>query len=292
MVDSKRTSIARRASPGATTTISFIVSLAVSNVGYACQFLDKKGLEDGESSLTIAYLSLAERFNSGLQGRFPFADELEGYEASVDGIREVRKALDQLQISNDIQELPVRVQDFLRALDRSLAFLKPMVGYATGDSVLPLRYSITVERNKSVHVEQILDWSIAVGQFREHLDSKPHLGAWHVAEPVSIQFIWADDSPWQPTSFPGGRQPITSGSRVDFEYTGYWSILRMLRIHALPQQYEDRKGVTLRFQVPVGAEESTHMGDRLAEVFIQMTLVGDDGKEISPPVFPVQAPCF
>jgi hypothetical protein len=185
MVDSKRTSIARRASPGATTTISFIVSLAVSNVGYACQFLDKKGLEDGESSLTIAYLSLAERFNSGLQGRFPFADELEGYEASVDGIREVRKALDQLQISNDIQELPVRVQDFLRALDRSLAFL-----------------------------------------------------------------------------------------------------------HALPQQYEDRKGVTLRFQVPVGAEESTHMGDRLAEVFIQMTLVGDDGKEISPPVFPVQAPCF
>lgn len=259
-------------------------------------------------------MQIAALFNRGLAGRFPFsatppqspleeADPaaLVAFFAKFDEYGKV--ATDSL--NQNLQPGPQR--------DAALGFLSQMAGirpvfaaFLAGAQKNPVPafdfvVNFRVNQSKEIEGNQVIDWGLDVGQQSFQYRAKQNTGHWQLGDPVRVSLRFADDSPLVPTVDSSQAATTVHQRTVSFEYTGAWSLLRLLAEHK-PNISEFDRGTdpapqTLSFYVPTAPDRTlpqpkngTAAGQ--VRVYIQVTIVpvgAKDGVNVPLP-FPSQAP--
>jgi type VI secretion system protein ImpL len=251
------------------------------------------------------YNELAAFFNRYLAGRFPFSSESEFYgtnEASVDDVNTFlvlfdkinesqRKALDELIDFPNPQSSPSK---FLRQID----LLRPILSAAldaNADQYVPkLDFAVDfrTDRNQETEGNKIIDWNLQINETDIDFRDDKRVGQWVVGNPLCVILRWASDGPTSPTL--DERQPnlTTSNHTARFSYEGRWSLIRLLKAHAIDYKtYEKGKPtpVTLQFMVPTVYKKAevnqASQKTTAAKVFLRFSLF-DPTKKLSPAAVP------
>ncbi|HKO58955.1 MAG TPA: hypothetical protein VJ276_24020, partial [Thermoanaerobaculia bacterium] len=158
---------------------------------------------------------------------------------------------------------------------------------------LDVEASFRVLREKEVDADQIIGWTVTVGdQSVSNRDNKKKLH-WVPGRPVRIALRWASDAPRIPILAQSERGASLQDRTLTYEYTNQWSLLTALEQHtaATEPAFKDTEPVTLAFRVqtqPVGTNRPL---DDAARVFMRLALLApDSAKPIELPKFPEVAP--
>ena len=259
--------------------------------GHACQ----DGLSP-DFQLTSGYQALANNFNRGLQGRFPFVNEADptfSLDANPEHILAIYRQLDELKSNSDITTLPPEARDFIRTLDQIRYLLTPKFNqnHSEAPSVLNFSVDFAVEPSESRGVENIVEHSFSVGDRIHVSPGKDLLARWHLGEPVMFEFTLANNLDWELTKYSGRSQPTIRAHRsARFRFTGTWSMFRMLRAHAMPRKLEMGNEYTLRFQALTKSKELTRKKTQEVVLFLRIRIITENAGETVKPVFPTKAP--
>ncbi|MBL0941352.1 MAG: hypothetical protein IBJ00_01285 [Alphaproteobacteria bacterium] len=247
------------------------------------------------------YNELAEFFNRYLAGRFPFSKESEFYgtnEANVDDVNTFlvlfnkinesqRKALDGLIDSPNLHSSP---SQFLRQID----LLKPILSAAlnaNADQYVPkvdFAVDFRTDRNQETEGNKIIDWNLQINDNDIDFRDDKRAGQWVVGDPLCVILRWAADGPTSPTLDEHQPNLTISNHTARFSYEGRWSLIRLLKAHAIDYKtYEKGKPtpVTLQFMVPThyknAAPDQSSQKTTTAKVFLRFSLF-DPTKKTSP----------
>lgn len=212
-------------------------------------------LNGGSGTLGNAYAQLADRFNSSLAGRYPFAASPDGQglrAATPTDIRAFFVALDSLRprIEKDIQGgtmttiQQMQVQTFLSQIDAVRAFLAPLLDGKPGAPPGAYALDVNFRTNRAFEVNgnQILTWTMQIGA--QKLQDPPLVSAtpatpsapqWHWGDPVSIRLQWAKNSPLQPQAVAGGQPSLDPPSTAVFSASDPWALITLMRMQAIQQ---------------------------------------------------------
>lgn len=215
------------------------------------------------------YGDIANRFNSTLAGRFPFANGDVPAEATVPQVvnflREatttgsaIRPQLMALQGLNPGVRSALQFLDQLAAVKDMLDLIVPPGEGAPEDQAAAANVAIQVDFrvNRSVekNANNVIGWAIESGErVVRHNDEKRKL-VWRSGDPLRVQMRWAKDAPYQPLGRPEGEQFAVMGQSVTFNYQGAWALLRLIALHSTATSDPEPEGggssATLRFEVP------------------------------------------
>jgi type VI secretion system protein ImpL len=256
---------------------------------------------------------IAATFNRRLAGRFPFSaapPQTRLQEADPAALVEFYGKLDQYgKIANDsLNQNP----QFGKSRDAALAFLSQMAeirpvfaAFLMGAEKNPVpafdfAVNFRVNQNKEIEGNQIIDWSLDVGPQSYQYRAKENTGRWHLGDPVRLTLRFAVDSPLIPAA--DARQPAMAVHQrtVTYEYTGAWSLFRLLLEHK-PGTGEldgpDPAPHTLSFYIPATPDRTLpQRSDQGAggqvRVYLQLAVLPVGAKEgVTVPLpFPAQAP--
>lgn len=259
------------------------------------------------------YAELAQYFNQRLAGRYPFADAPPR--------------------ANDREADPEDVRGFFRLFDSGQALVKAMPNEAAPwvlnarrfiDDMMPVRQffapfldaekpvpvpSFDVEaafrivREREINGDQIIGWSLSVGdQVLTHRD-KARKVRWNVGDPLRLSLRWAGDAPRVPVLTEQVRGASIDGRTLVYEYANQWSLVTALLQHrATPDllpEYADLQPVTLSLSVltqPVAVEGRAPDVNPIPDVeqsrvFLRVTpLAPGTNQPLAPPRFPTRAP--
>jgi len=257
---------------------------------------------------------IAATFNRRLAGRFPFSTtppQNALQEADPAGVAEFYGKFDQYgKIAADTLNQTVPAG---KARDAALGFLSQITAIRPVFAAFLMSaeknpapafdfvVNFRVNRNHEIEGNQIADWGLEVGQQSFQPRAKENTGHWKLGDPIRLSLRFADDSPSVPAT--DNNQPAMNvkGRLATYEYTGAWSLFRLLLEHK-PAQGEfgggpDPSPQTLSFYVPTTLDrtlpqrkDATTAGQ--VRVYLQITVVppgGKDGVLVSLP-FPAQAP--
>lgn len=276
-------------------------------------------LADGH--LETAYRDLHAFFNRNLAGRLPFAatgrsdrtvvlDDFKSFFRLYD--RYFPDTTQALTAWKSEGRTRTRVTDFLLHIGRSRTFFAHYLGQEkTG--LLPafhLETEFRVNRNREQGGNQIIDWSLTVGN--RHVRPNPgELSSkirWNYGDAIRLGFRWAKDAPRQPV--PDPRQPFLQVHNhvATFVHDNPWALVTLLADQeAGPGDFDhggDPRPHTLKFVIPTTADpapgKSRPMDEgavpndakpEQVEIFVRIvvTAPGQD-EELSLPWFPDQAP--
>ncbi|HKR98069.1 MAG TPA: hypothetical protein VJU79_01015, partial [Candidatus Dormibacteraeota bacterium] len=253
----------------------------------------------------VKYAELARYFNARLAGRYPFADAppargereadpeaVKGFYELFDSSQGVIRAVPSNAIS-DPAFAPAR------AFVSEMAAVRPLFAPYL-DSQKPnaapavdVEASFRVLREREVDGDQIIGWTVTVGdQSVSNRDNKKKLH-WVPGRPVRIALRWASDAPRIPVLSQSERGASLQDRTLTYEYTNQWSLLTALEQHTATTEpaFRDSEPVTLAFRVqmqPVGTNKPL---DDAARVFMRLALLApDSAKPIELPKFPAVAP--
>lgn len=248
-----------------------------------------------------SYNALAEFFNRHLAGRFPFSKESKFYgdnEATVEDVSAFLTLFDQLDSTqrkaiNDLLDCRgsnSSPAQFMRQIDLLAPILKASLDPNQGQYIPKVDFSVDfrTDRNQETDGNQIIDWSLQVnGSDIDFRDAK-RVGQWIVGSPVCVILRWASDGPTLPTTDEQQPSLTTSNYAARFSYQGRWSLIRLLKAHAIDYKtYEKGKPtpVTLQFIIPTVykkqlPEKKTSRAE-IAKVFLRFSLFAPNSK-ISP----------
>lgn len=220
-----------------------------------------------EDRLFEGYDRLAARFNKTLAGRFPFSKNpmsLDEEEADPRDVRAFFAEYDQFTQKYDAfagrEEAALgssslrTAAGFIEAIRNVRPFFAPLLGERQSDA--GALYGISVEyrvnRQAEINGNQIAEWSMAVADSRAD-DTQL---SWRLGDKLRLSMRWAKDGPYQPSSLDQGKGTSVDGNdTIHFEWGGYWSILRFLRIYrSLPSDLRkavDRQPHILKFVVEI-----------------------------------------
>ncbi len=263
---------------------------------------------------TSRYARLAGLFNRRLGGRYPFAvgaPEAGMAEADPETIRVFFRTYDgeAAELRKEIQTGKVteasrdQAKIFLNGLDLARRFLGPVVDGDGGDSsdLYALQVDFRVNRDFEAGANQIIDWRLDIGRQTLLPQDKERRAAWRYGDPVRVILRWARNSPYRPVPGESGPPLVEGGDTAVFEYSGKWSLLRLLQVHGIgPGDF--RPGAPppphmLRFEVATAPADPPRpdLRENRARGYIWIGVEGA-GKSDSAaprypfPTFPVRAP--
>jgi type VI secretion system protein ImpL len=283
--------------------------------------------------LVDAYDHLARRFNRDLAGRYPFSrDDREVKEWDA-GSREIRAFLEELDaftpsfdayVAQRGREGLERATDvfgepaiaFIGQARAVRRFFAPLLSESGPDA--QVRYEVAVQlrvnRQKERFASQIIDWRFEIAdralpeaELRERTSGARRdlgddtVGTWQQGDLLRVSLRWAKDAPLQPVAAAAlGRSRVEDGTAI-FEYSGPWSLIRLLRERRSPaadlEAGADALPHTLKFPVrlekanaPPGVPFEITNGN--ASAFIRVLVTGPGGKVriTAPAEWPVNAP--
>ncbi|MFA7431838.1 MAG: hypothetical protein WCZ23_16905, partial [Rhodospirillaceae bacterium] len=225
-------------------------------------------LNGGDGAVAGAYSRIASLFNSGLAGRYPFAeqpggnglaavtpDELLTFFAEYDRVRSSFDA--ELGQGTLTRAQRSAAQAFIRHMDAVRTFLAP---YALAKPGAPPAYALTpafrVNTAYEKNANQILEWTLDVGAqvVREGMVSESGTPLWQWGDAVAVRLRWAKDSPLLPYAPDGGVPAIETPNTAVFAYDDPWSLITLLRLHAPRKGQSDQRDLPqpnlLAFTVP------------------------------------------
>jgi type VI secretion system protein ImpL len=256
-----------------------------------------------------AFTQISKFFNQHLAGKFPFAprpQEQLPAEADPQDVAELFKLLDSSgkTIHAGLQNGTFgnsysKVLTFLNQLEALRPLFSPMLA-ADADPIPMLDFIpvFRVNQGREINGNQIIDWTLQVGNDTFRYRDPQRVGRWDYGQPVKLILRWAKDSPQQPASANGALDGKLSGRTVVFEYRDTWSLFTLLALHQpLPGDFDrlaDPEPQTLVFNVNDGKSSSPvpQSGDSSqAKVFIRLKL-RPPGKpdNVRLRAFPTEAP--
>ena len=222
-----------------------------------------------------AYTRLAERFQSELQGRYPFGPAT-ATEASPASVRaffldyetqrpQLETALASVDPTSwadalDFVDQLDRVSDFLRGSLVQAPASQPMriqiaFDLRPGNAPSPATTTASPANSPFPGSNQIVAWTLASGASQATRPGSPSpVLDWRNGQPLQLQLDWADRSVWRPVASPGGNLQV-SGTQASIRFGGQWSLLRMLEQlqpqQAAPNDPAHPERVYLELAVPV-----------------------------------------
>ena len=193
------------------------------------QVLYTQCLASGRTSAAAAYAQLAERFNTALAGRFPFAPANANapdamLDALTDYLRVFSASAPAVEREFTRQSLPAQRQAlaFLQQMEKVRTFFAAFPDAAPGE--LPgfdVTADFRVNRRFEAGANQIIGWELVTGDhlFQQGDAVKPF--RWHVSDPVTVNLRWAKDGPVAPANGSSDRV-------VSWKYAGNWALLRLI----------------------------------------------------------------
>ncbi len=161
-----------------------------------------------------------------------------------------------------------------------------------GKMEVQLDVEFRVNRATEFAGNQIIDWSVAVGDERiSQFDTGKRL-VWSPGKPVEVTFRWALNAPTGPImTADASRAMSVDGRTVRFRYTDPWALVSMLRAH-------DGMAGPARFEVPISPPATSAAAQaggavQKAVIFNAFKLFGAVGRGARPlalPDFPDRAP--
>lgn len=158
-------------------------------------------------------------------------------------------------------------------------------GTATGYDI---SVDFRVNRVGEIAGNQVIDWTLKVGDQSFSMNDTPHPLHWDYGMPVSLVLRFAKDSPLTATNDPQQRALSTDGRVLTWQFADPWALISFIA----QQRVADgglRGSATaqlLRFEFPLGAVAVTDQAQLPKEahgrVFLRMTLTAA-GKKIPLP---------
>jgi type VI secretion system protein ImpL len=257
-----------------------------------------------------AYGQIAQLFNLRLAGKFPFSpppQEQLPSEADPQDVAELFRLVDTYgkSIHNGLQsgsfgDSYSQVLTFLNQLEGLRPLFNPLLS-AESDPVPVFDFVpfFRVNQGREINGNQIIDWTLQVGNDTFRYREPQRIGRWSYGEPVKLILRWAKDSPQQPLSATTPVDSKLSSRSVVFEYRDSWALFTMMALHQPGATDFDRMAdpdpQTLVFTINDGkSSDSTTAGatpNLQAKVFVRIKL-RPPGKpdNLRVRAFPLEAP--
>ncbi|MBZ5524628.1 MAG: hypothetical protein LAP21_20510 [Acidobacteriia bacterium] len=261
------------------------------------------------------YNRIADFFNQHLAGRFPFssppADD-SAEEAAPGDVVELfhRLDADEKSIRQGLQSSasgPNTTKDAKAFLDQMDALRPLFVALLAQPGQMPafdFAPAFRVNRRHEKNGNQIIDWTLQVGDSTFRNSDAPSTGHWDYEQPVKLLLRWAKDSPEQPVPIAPAYGKADTRT-VIFEFHDPWALLTMLKRHAAaPDDFDrsvDPDPNTLVFTAgqessppPAGRQKVTppaRTTGEPAKVFVRLRIYAPGKTEsLLVPAFPFKAP--
>jgi len=269
-------------------------------------------------SMSTDYARLASDFNSLLAGRYPFGEHQgpDTHEADLDAVTAflerfgaaepaIRRGLG----SPTPGTAAAQALEFMNRMAAVRDFLAP---FLAANSAAPPAFDVTpefrVNRPRESGGNQIIDWTVTLGEQTLQRGGEAKAGKWSPGTPVTVTLRWAKDAPVVPVSIIGGDGTVQPDRAISFGYANRWSLLRLIQAHRAPPadlpKLTDPQPHTLKFSADTAAVPVQGQGQAAApkppadgktSVFLRLALStpNPDGKtktSYTLPVFPYAAP--
>ena len=264
-----------------------------------------------KSKIQISYRKFASYFNNKFSGRVPFSISPNSNvaDANVDP-----RSLIHLfsKFDNNMNqgmgdpflwapgEKTKKIIGFLNQLDDAVSTLRPGI---IGDldkakMVYDVTPSFRVLRDQEIGADQIIDWSMTVGDKTVRFTDQKKILDWETGKLIKFKFRWAKNSTEIPISDDKDNNQFSSGQELTFVFNGPWSLFSV--IHKYGKLNTDGSAYNLRFEVPVASkavgEKTIPVGTktvpkayRKATIFVALKLT-INGQIVNLPSFPKRAP--
>lgn len=218
-----------------------------------CQALDQDATQRD-------YIQLAALFNRTLAGRFPFAapGPAGAVEADPGAIAAFYHLLDELQPSLVLSAAPPAAAAFLQQMQQ----LQPMWSSMTANPAQPpvpvfdFTPTFRVNQQREKGGNQIITWTLQVGDQLFQSGQPVHSGRWSLSEPITLTLEWAKDAAVIPVPSASSADPALSvrGRVATFSFDDPWALLSLLERQQAPAaafaHLVDPTPNTLIFNVP------------------------------------------
>jgi len=255
-------------------------------------------------SASARYAELSTYFNQRLAGRYPFSEWPQrsgSLEADPADVRLFFRKFDASKpvIASAIGDDPAfaQVRQFLGDMSAVRVFFAPFLDAQKPD--LAPAYDVEAvfrtARQQEVDADQIISWSLSVGnEIVTSRDKKPML-RWSVGKPVRLTLRWANDAPRIPVMPQSTRGVSVKDRTVVYEYNNQWALLTALEENTAPAEalprYDQEEPVTLGFRIftkPFGGGDA---GNVPTQVFMRLALLAPgSANPVALPRFPRTAP--
>jgi type VI secretion system protein ImpL len=267
--------------------------------------LSRRCNDMASQSATIRYADLSSYFNQRLAGRYPFSDwpqrsgTLEADPADVRGFFRKFDAAKPVIAGAIVDSDPAfaQLRQFLADMSTVRAFFAPFLDSQKPD--LAPAYDVEAvfrtAREQEVDADQIIAWTLGVGnETVTSRDKKPTL-RWSVGKPVRLTLRWANDAPRVPVLSPSVRGVSVKDRTVVYEYNNQWSLLTALAENVAPAEalprYDEEEPVTLGFRIFTKPFNGGDTGNVPTQVFMRLALLAPGTPNpVALPRFPHVAP--
>jgi len=267
--------------------------------------LSRRCYEMASLNASARYAELSSYFNQRLAGRYPFSESalhngaLEADPADVRAFFRKFDAAKPVIISKIAEGDPgfAQVHQFLDEMSSVRAFFAPFLDAQKPDlePAFDIEASFRTARQQEVDADQIIGWSLGVGdETVTNRDKKPML-RWSVGKEVRLTLRWANDAPRVPVPSSLARGASVRDRTVVYEYNNRWSLLTALAENAAPPEvlprYDDEEQVTLGFRVFTKPVAGGSPGNVPTQVFMRLAVLAPGTTQpIDVPHFPRIAP--
>ena len=177
------------------------------------------------------YTALSNLFNTRLAGQFPFAERVDGaagVEAEPEAIRAFYRLFDQrgpmdqtMFRSNFITDTAVaQVLAFLQDMTAVRAFFAPWLDGKGPPNRPSVDFAVDFRVNRASEQagNQIIDWTLEVGEQTFHSTDSQRQGRWRFGDRIRLMLRWAKDAPLQPSLAGTPSGATVTNQTVGYEY--------------------------------------------------------------------------
>ena len=156
-------------------------------------------------------------------------------------------------------------------------------------------YEITptfrVLRDREAGGDQIINWSMTVGDKSVRFTDQKKLLIWETGKPIKFKFRWAKNSESVPVSDDANNNQFSSGKDITLVFDGSWSLFSLLQKYG--KLNTEASAYNLQFDIPIAKEskndKTASVPYGMAKIFVALKLT-INGKPVKLPQFPGRAP--
>ncbi|MGF6090214.1 type VI secretion system protein [Pseudomonas sp. 18173] len=256
-----------------------------------CQFLQQQ-------QAAAAWDDLAGYFNQYLAERFPFANGVQATDADPARVQHfldlIDKRLPVAQAGLQQSQTPERLaaEDFLNRLKLASTWLGPLfVRDKSGILGVEMDVRWRTDREEERGADQVIAWGLNAGNQQISYPGEPQPNLrWMVGQPVRLTLRWARNGSQRPANDPLQPNLMVRDFEAGWEYSGPWSLLRLIRSHQSVQRQPnmDFTDFPLTLRLPVTAQTSA---TGQTQMFVRLSLMSQGSKlPLSIAPLPTRAP--
>lgn len=169
-------------------------------------------------------------------------------------------------------------QDFIRQLnDTALLFENILLASGKDSAGLEIDIEFNVMDEYSQFTEHLAGWTFSSGEYQTAFPGAPQAVFWTPNDPVTLELIWASQSPYQGFALDGLNRNGTLSYRIE----DIWALLSFMhdyKAHEIDNESLVAESRLLKFEASVSAKTGQHPTPQpnMMRAFARLTLYGID----------------